>query len=383
MVRSMAIAFVLAGCGARSDLPLTGTSPTQSPSQPGSVPDASSPPQVHALSLGYDASCALLTDGTARCWGNDFSGQFGDAPTRTPRTSPVALSEPTNIVALAVGSDHMCAVLSGGTLECWGADSDSQCGNGISPVMVGPTAIAGSAASVAAGDRCGCATRTDGQALCWGVAWGGPPSQDESTPTAMQGATSVVSISKNMFLTCGLLDDGGVICWGIAPLGDGTMNSSRDTPVRVQGLSHPVTQLAVGWRHACALLEDGTVQTWGFGDVGELGLGPNDTYAVLPRTVKGASPARAISSGPWGSCAVLTDGTVQCWGSVSSDPKGSYVPVAVPGITSAISVATGAGHNCALLASGKVVCWGGNSSGQLGDGTTTARAMPVEVTGLP
>jgi alpha-tubulin suppressor-like RCC1 family protein len=42
------------------------------------------------ISSGDNHTCALLADGTARCWGNNGVGQLGDGTT-TNRTSPVAV----------------------------------------------------------------------------------------------------------------------------------------------------------------------------------------------------------------------------------------------------------------------------------------------------
>src|SRR5438876_262301 len=101
-------------------------------------------------------------------------------------------------------------------------------------------------------------------------------------------------------------------------------------------------------------------------------------------TASDAITPTAVSAGGQYTCVLLRDGTVQCWGrnvdgqlgdgttaNPSTGPPGSSVPVAVSGIRSADAITAGAYHTCALLADGTVQCWGRNHQGQLGDGTTT------------
>jgi alpha-tubulin suppressor-like RCC1 family protein len=80
-----------------------------------------------------------------------------------------------------------------------------------------------------------------------------------------------------------------------------------------------------------------------------------------------------------------------CWGSNSSGQLGDgtttnrSTPVDVSGLPSGVSSLLahfGYGHTCALLGSGRAMCWGLNSSGQLGTGSTSNSTTPVEVTGL-
>lgn len=103
-------------------------------------------------------------------------------------------------------------------------------------------------------------------------------------------------------------------------------------------------------------------------------------------TVTGLSPG-AVLSASHGSTCVVDDGAVRCWG---AGPLGDGTittqgtPVFVLGLTSGTrSVAVGYEHTCALTSGGEVRCWGDNIYGQLGDGTTLERVIPVDVVDLP
>jgi alpha-tubulin suppressor-like RCC1 family protein len=180
------------------------------------------------------------------------------------------------------------------------------------------------------------------------------------------------------------------MCWGKndkGQLGSGTGDSN--VPVAVPGLGTTVSTLAAGEKFTCALMSNGTVLCWGENDKGQLGDGTT-TDSTTPVAVAGlSSGAMAIGAGYKHSCAVLTSGTVQCWGHNNHGQLGdgttgdSAVPVAVSGLTNADSVIGGIEHSCALTSGGSMRCWGRNDKGQLGDGTGNDSPIPVAVNGLP
>ena len=98
--------------------------------------------------------------------------------------------------------------------------------------------------------------------------------------------------------------------------------------------------------------------------------------------------AKSITAGYLDTCALLSGGTLRCWGYNQYGQLGngtttnSSVPVVVSGITNAVAVAAGNGYTCVMLSGGSVQCWGYNYDGELGNGTTTNSSVPVTVTGF-
>lgn len=151
-------------------------------------------------------------------------------------------------------------------------------------------------------------------------------------------------------------------------------------PIELQG----IVQISDGDLHTCALLGNGTVECWGDNQFGELGNGTN-IGSDTPVPVSGLSGATAITARGHHSCALLADGTVRCWGYNATGQLGnssnidSNIPVPVSGLSGATAISGGLDETCALLADGSLECWGGNSSGQLGNGGNADSNTPTTV----
>jgi alpha-tubulin suppressor-like RCC1 family protein len=183
-----------------------------------------------------------------------------------------------------------------------------------------------------------------------------------------------------------------VRCWGSntsGQLGDGT-TASRPTPATVPGLGKGVLAVTAGEAHTCAVLVTNTVRCWGDNAFGQLGDGTTTSRAT-PTPVPGLTGVIGISARRDHTCALRAGGSVRCWGYNVHGEVGDGTttnrrsPTPVVGLTGATEITTGSWHSCARFTGatvGRVSCWGSNSRGQLGDGTTTDRHTPVEVSGL-
>jgi alpha-tubulin suppressor-like RCC1 family protein len=135
------------------------------------------------------------------------------------------------------------------------------------------------------------------------------------------------------------------------------------------------------------------------GDSDVRGLGGGENYGKYVRCVRDPAPAqtgnggklvaKTIALGYAHSCALLVDGTLWCWGANSEGQLGDgtqtarSIPIQVPDVTAASGLAAGRGHTCVILDGGSVLCWGSNAAGELGNGTSyTAHAERAPVTGI-
>ena len=128
--------------------------------------------------------------------------------------------------------------------------------------------------------------------------------------------------------TCFVDDLGAAFCFGQnanGQLGDNS-RTDRRTPVPVFGLSSNVSKITTGRLHTCALLDNGTVNCWGLQNNGRLGTGSSDTGEILTPTQTSSFGsgryAVDIAAGDSHTCVILDDGTVSCWGEGGSGGLG-------------------------------------------------------------
>lgn len=357
-----------------------------------------SPVSQIALGLYEGTACTLRADSSLQCWGANTQGQLGDNTT-TNRTTPVQVTGLTSGVSnVSSGGFHTCAVVSA-SARCWGYNVSGQIGDGTVTQRNTPTQVSGLTSNVlqvTTGDYHSCALLTTGAVKCWGQNNNGQLGDNtttyRSTPVDVTGLSAgVVQISSGLRHVCALFDTGGVKCWGWnsdGQVGDGTV-TQRNTPTQVSGLTSGAVSITSGLYHTCALFDTGGVKCWGQNLKGQVGDGTTTARSIPTQVSSLTSGVAKISSGGNHTCAALSSGALWCWGwnngyQLSDGTTTDRTAPVLSGSLSADVALPAAGYNfsCAVLSSGSVRCWGANASGQIGDGTTTLRSTPTQVSGL-
>lgn len=351
------------------------------------------------IAAGSSHTTSVRTDGTVWSWGSNSLGQLGDGNSGIDvrAVTPVKVSGLEGVDSVADGNGFVYAVKADGTAWAWGINSGAQLGDGTTTQRNLPVQISGltNVKAVDAGDFYGAALKHDGTVWLWGgcISLISDNFGVSLTPIQLNGIANVSAISAGPGHVLMLKSDKTV--WALGgnsrgQLGDGS-TTARHTPVQVPGLSN-VAGIATGEELSVALKEDGTVWAWGNNRNGQLGPngGPMDFDPnPNPVQVTGLPTITNIAAGENFILAIANDGTVWSWGSNSNFQLGqgtsiseNPVPKQIPNFGNVVAISGGRDHSAALKSDGSVWCWGANSQGELGDGSTTIRLAPKQVSGL-
>jgi alpha-tubulin suppressor-like RCC1 family protein len=374
-----------------------------------SMISVSMPVTMTSVAVGVGSACALASDGTVYCWGDDTYGQLGNGSSNTSGIPTHVLGAGgtgtlSGVTKIAGGTNEFCAVASG-NVYCWGDNSNGQLGNNSTtnssvPVEVlgpGGTGVLSGVTSVSVGYLAACAVTSAGNAYCWGmnsIGQLGNNSAIEShypvevvNTTGSTPMTGVTAISAGLFIACAV-SSGNVYCWGISSdgaLGNNNGASTTGVPVQVVGVGGSgfltgINSIAVNNKDACAINGSGALFCWGNNGNGQLGQG-NATNSATPVSVTGIGSGNVVSMGSTGdTCVTSTAGAAYCWGSNGNGNLGNNsttqeltpVPVDITvgtPMTGVANISTGGESSCAII-SGHVYCWGDNTLGECGQGTT-------------
>jgi len=267
-----------------------------------------------SITSGAYHNCVVLDDGSAKCWGENSYGQLGidnstnmgDGPGEMAALPTINLGTGRTATAISAKRYHTCALLDNGSVKCWGYNNNGQLGidnrtymgDNSSEMASLPSINLGTgrtAKAVSAGLFHTCALLDDGTVKCWGYNLRGQLGIDNTT-TMGDGAgemaqltginlgtgRTAISIAARSYHTCALLDDGSVKCWGrnnygelgidnTTDMGDGPGEMAQLTGINL-GTGRTATSIAIGNTHSCAKLDNGAVKCWGRNNMGQLGI---------------------------------------------------------------------------------------------------------------
>lgn len=365
---------LVAACG--------GGSGAAAPSAPGPSPDGEAPagtasdPTAESapagppkeVDCGDFTTCAVASDGLVRCWGRDKEGELGAGKGQGEQLERKLVPGLGKVSKVALASKFGCALLEDKKVKCWGTGriaNDGKTWDDAKPVLVSGV---GEVDELAASGALACA-RSGSGVTCWGA-------DVQTIGTPPKGAFKQIAVGFTH--ACALDASGTVTCWGGA--GDwGTGGVFAKPPVTA------AVQVVTGDRHGCVLTKNGTVQCWGMNDAGQLGVKSDIEPHKKLVTVPGVGGVARLIAGEASTCALLSDGSVRCWGSNGEGELGLGTrssderPAHVTALAAVADVCLASAHGCALTKQNKLLCWGSNAFGQIGDGTKERRPTPTPV----
>lgn len=352
---------------------------------------------VYALQIDSNLrhSCAVMSNGDLYCWGYNYYGQLGYGNTYNVGddelpTSVGKVSVGSKVKKVSLGRDFTCALLESNDVKCWGINNFGQLGQG-NVITLGDNELPSSIPNIEIGAK-------------------------------------VKDIEAGIFHTCVILESDDVKCWGknlYGPLGlartDYIGDNEKPIDVASVNIGSKVKKLALGMEHTCALLQTGDVKCWGNNGrtyqncyvkcenekwhagschtvtvcnestdlFGSLGLGTitiigDDEHPVSAPNVEIGGNAIDISATTRGTCAVLENNSLRCWGRHNYGELGygnrdiigdDELPTARDVIDVGFEVKSFVGGDyisCAISTDDELKCWGLNNYGQLGQGNTSS-----------
>lgn len=307
---------------------------------------------IMTKSSSYNTSCAILDDDTLRCWGYNAQGQIGDASTtdrNTPRTISLGTGKTAKSVAFlnsTVSPDSVstCAILNDDSLSCWGYNAQGKLGVGDTTNKTSPTAV-----------------------------------------NLGAGRTITKLYNHSLEAACALLDNSTVKCWGdnsVYQLADNTTTDKTSPQAVAFPSSKAVKEVYLGNDNSnCVVHTDLTLSCWGNNVRGQLGLSSSTTSFGTAQAVSLAKTVKKVVSSDYLICLINSDNTVSCSGDNVYGSLGTGSSSTLSTVFADVNLGSGKTAKelvsdnygtCAVLNDNSVKCWGLNEKGKLGVGNNTS-----------
>jgi len=291
-----------------------------------------------SVSAGMSHAMAVKTDRSLWAWGSNSDGQLGDGTTEDSN-KPVKIMD--DVAFASAGKRYSVAIKTDGSLWAWGNNSDGQLGNGTTERSKVPVKIMDNVSSVATSANHTAAVKTDGSlwvcgynVIGWGgVMWAYSVTSDGGALFALEPvkiADEAVSVSASDFKTVAVKRDGSLFEWSAERNGKEVLDDAISVSAGGE------------YEHIMAIRKDGSLWAWGNNNRGQLGEGTTED-SLIP-----------IRVGP---------------GILNVFERGYKVA----------AVSVGNTHSMIITTEGSLYGCGENDRGQLGDGTTEERRLPVKL----
>ena len=387
------------------------------------------------LSFNNTNSMAISDRGTIYSWGVNTYGQIGDGTTTTVRTPKVIsdyfnLDLYENISDVSVGNGFSIAKTSNGRLFTWGINWDGQLGNGTTTSSKTPIDITSfveldedeSIVFLQAENYRVSVITSNGRVLSWGRDGGGTLGdggyKDVLVPTEMPIANGYVNdgisyIDYGFSHSAAVTTTGRLLLWGYnsnGQLGDGTtddrttiltleLSTEFELDHKTLPVSDPVLKFVQNARNAGIITQNNRVIVWGDNYYGQLGNGTTSVVSSYPEDITDnfnlaeGEIIEDIAFGTGHSAAKTSNGRVFFWGDNASYQLGdgtnvdSSYPIDITDKfvlnenEEIVKLSLGGHYSGVLTSENRIFIWGYNYYGQVGDGTTTTKKVPTEISG--
>lgn len=328
---------------------------------------------IAQIELGDAYSGALTSFGRLFMWGDNMYGELGIEnlhPMSTPVevTSRFMLNDEEKIISISFGDYHSSALTSEGRVFMFGNNFCGEIGDGTTTNATVPT--------------------------------------DITSYFNLANGEEIIQVALGYHHSSALTSYGRIFTWGFngrGQLGDGTQESRlipTDITMNIPlSENESIIHISMAWDFSAALTSSGRLFMWGSNGNGTLGTGTSDTYLMNPTEITNQfilSPGDKIISVEINcvSSAVLTqEGRLFMFGSNGSGQLGvdnltisQSVPIEITdrfGLMNGetiVKVSLGLSFTSAITSNNRLFTWGYNGDGQLGDGTTINKSIPIDIT---
>lgn len=337
--------------------------------------------KVKNIVVGFGHSAAITERGDLYMWGRNKDGELGIGNTKD---SCVPVKVMSNVKSVDVGEGFSAAVTESGELYTWGSNDLGRLADGTTKSRTTPQKIMSNVKSVSLGDNSGGVITNNGDLYTWNctryLPEGGSPKKILS---------NVKDVSIGFIHFAAVKENGDLYTWGSNDNGRlGNGSSQTEWQYDPQKIMSNVKQVSLGYNASAAITLNGDLYVWGGAYLGD------GTCNDRNSPVKIMGQVTSVCLGGRNGTAVKTDGSMYIWGMILRETEGitaegtfgtvlrvdyKYSPEKV--MDNIRSVSIGTNYNIAAVKDdGTLYLWWNNMFGELGDGTTTDRPTPTQIT---